>query len=116
MHKAECTAPECEHGWKFVGADYALRHAKRPPFLDAPPGPDQTRAQAAYDQQLASWGDSVYPCKVCNTTAFMRWAGGHQEPDHRRDECDECEEVRRGRRPAARADNPYTPTPRRDLA
>lgn len=59
-----------------------------------------------------STAETVYPCRVCNPDAFLRWCGGHWDRYHNRRACDECSPRRRPSRTPGQHDEPHqVPTP-----
>lgn len=103
MSATPCTNQRCEFGWVQVLASYVDRHAPEPELPElAGPEYDEIRLRlvAEWKQRQASLRETWYPCKECNHRLFMRWAGGHLQPDHDRDECEQCQtpSSRRGRR------------------
>lgn len=92
----------CEFGWRAVSSNYPVTHYPMPD-LTGLPDDLAAAAQAEVETRRAALTDSVYPCKQCQPHLFFRWAEGHLASKHDQDDCDECSEIRRGKRPQRRS-------------
>ena len=90
MSKKACIW-NCEDGWigppeGYVDRELAAAHVEE----------DEARARSL----RASLERTVRPCPACRPEAYERWSEGHYGPNHW---CEDCEELRRPRRKAAKA-------------
>lgn len=106
---AECTACDSS-GWRQVTAKYAEHQAN----LKYPQPEDRERTEAEqqlWDTARATAMNTSYPCKVCNTSVFWRWANGHFDREHDRAACPECATPKGARPRSHRAvDRPPPPS------
>lgn len=92
----------CEFGWRTVSDSYPERLVPTPDLSGLPPDLAAV-ARRDIEARRASLAGSVYPCKECQPTLFYRWAGGHLASKHDRGDCEECQEIARGKRPSRAA-------------
>lgn len=90
------TCDDCDTtGFRYVQRAYAESEAKRRMAASANPvTPEDDPSK--YEGLVATFLNTVYPCRTCNPSLFFRWAGGHLAADHDRDACGECIEAGSG--------------------
>ena len=112
----------CDFGWRWVQPEYAERVVPMPdlPVLDDRSSVAEIEhvEKVTSDVVIGRAGvtNSVYPCKVCQSDLFFRWAARHLDSKHNVGACSECMDLRKHRRSfERRGPKPIEATPRRDL-
>lgn len=94
----ECLLGKCDGtGWIQVSEAYVDHAAGPPPSIPEGETPHERAMFEAehrgYRAKRAALTNTSYPCPSCMPIQFERWSGGHWEPRHDRDACDDCRRV-----------------------
>lgn len=89
----------CEFGWRTVSPGYPAAQVPMPDLSGLPEDLREVAEREVLTRRAGLVG-AVYPCKECQTALFFRWAAGHLESKHDEENCEECSEIRRGKKPS----------------